>query len=85
MLNDLIYLQDQRLTRNVTNLADVPDVSEAEVDLAARIATNFQHQIIEFKVVPNEMVSNHDIHNAIGINEEDDDGDYDILREFMDI
>uniref|UniRef100_A0A914Y637 Bromo domain-containing protein n=1 Tax=Panagrolaimus superbus TaxID=310955 RepID=A0A914Y637_9BILA len=81
MLQDLTYLQNQRLNRTVTNLADIPQISDAEIELSSRIATNFQQQIVQFNVCPNEMVSNHTIHNAIGINE---DVDYDILREFMD-
>lgn len=81
MIQDLTYLQNQRLTRTVTNLADISQISDAEIELSSRIATNFQQQIIQFNVCPNEMVSTQTIHNAIGVNE---DVDYDILREFMD-
>uniref|UniRef100_A0AC35F772 Bromo domain-containing protein n=1 Tax=Panagrolaimus sp. PS1159 TaxID=55785 RepID=A0AC35F772_9BILA len=82
MIQDLTYLQNQRLTRTITNLADVPQISDAELELSSRLATNFQQQIIQFNVAPNEIgVTPHIIHNAIGVNDEDD---YDILREFMD-
>lgn len=82
MIQDLAYLQNQRLTRTITNLADVPQISDAELELSSRLATNFQQQIIQFNVAPNEIgVTPHIIHNAIGVNDEDD---YDILREFMD-
>ncbi|KAE9549864.1 hypothetical protein FO519_006917 [Halicephalobus sp. NKZ332] len=83
MLNDFAQLQSQRFTRTITNLTDVPDPTDTEVELASNLARNFQNQVIQFEIPPQQLVSANTIHNAIGIN--DDEADYDVLREFMDL
>ena len=83
MLNDFAHLQSQRFTRTVTNLTDIPDPTDAEVELANNLTQNFQSQIIQFQIPPQQVISTNAVHNAIGIN--DDEADYDVLREFMDL
>ena len=83
MINDFARLQNQRFTRTVTNLTDVPDPTDAEVELANNLTQNFQSQIIQFEIPPQQVISANAVHNAIGIN--DDEADYDVLREFMDL
>uniref|UniRef100_A0AC34Q839 Bromo domain-containing protein n=1 Tax=Panagrolaimus sp. JU765 TaxID=591449 RepID=A0AC34Q839_9BILA len=81
-INDLQYLQNQRYSRIVTNLADVPEPTETEIQLTQQITQNFTQQVIEYAVQPQQLVSTNAIHNAIGIND-DEECDYDVLREFM--
>uniref|UniRef100_A0A7E4UPN0 Bromo domain-containing protein n=1 Tax=Panagrellus redivivus TaxID=6233 RepID=A0A7E4UPN0_PANRE len=83
MLNDLNSLQQKRLARPVTNLANVPAPSEAETTLVAKIENNFVDQITTYSIPPNAVVTTDAVHDAMGVNE--DECDFDLLREFMDI
>jgi len=55
--------------------------SGAEKDLAERIMGELGTSVKEIEAKPEQLVSSHTIHHALGIN--DDEVDYDVLREFM--
>ncbi|CEF68420.1 Bromodomain and Protein of unknown function DUF3512 family-containing protein [Strongyloides ratti] len=81
-LNDLNYLQNQRLSmRPPVTLSHGIQASQAEINLAEKVVDNLHTQISDY-AKPQDLVQPQVIHNALSI----DDGDgMDILNEFFDL
>jgi len=84
MIRDLATLQSNRLSSQPPmTLSDQASnqPSGPENDLAERIVGELGASVKEIEAKPEQLVSSHTIHHALGIN--DDEVDYDVLREFM--
>ncbi|KAI6178399.1 Bromodomain protein [Aphelenchoides besseyi] len=85
MLTDLNSLQQQRLSSAVPmSLAEIQQPEIVEEQLAHKVVQSLANGVTEFAVEPGRLVTTSAIHQAVGLNEEDD-CDYDLLREFMDV
>ncbi|KAI6203087.1 hypothetical protein M3Y94_00516100 [Aphelenchoides besseyi] len=85
MLTDLNSLQQQRLSSAVPmSLTEIQQPETVEEQLAHKVVQSLANGVTQFAVEPGKLVSTSAIHQAVGLNEEDD-CDYDLLREFMDV
>uniref|UniRef100_A0A0K0E186 Bromo domain-containing protein n=1 Tax=Strongyloides stercoralis TaxID=6248 RepID=A0A0K0E186_STRER len=83
-LNDLEYLQNQRLSlRPPVTLSHGIQPSQAELSLAEKVVDNLHTQVSDY-AKPRELVRPQAIHAALAIDDGDGDG-MDILNEFFDL
>lgn len=81
MLQDLATLQTVRLSNQPPQtLSDANGPTQIEVRLAERVVTELQSQISQGGVAPADVATDGNIHQAIGLNNDD----LDILSEFFD-
>lgn len=84
MIADLDTLQQRRLAAPAPmNLAEVRAVGEGEVQLAGKLTQALATDVGQLAVKPGDVTTPVAIHHALGLN--DDDCDYDLLNEFLDI
>lgn len=85
MLEDLAALNYARLsTQPSLTLTDTIQPSYIETQLANNIINELNNEIKIIGVKPEDVVTTKAIHHSLGINDdEDDDEDFDLLREFI--
>lgn len=80
MIQDLATLQNVRLSSQPPQtLTDTSGPTQIEVQLATKVVTELQSQISHGGVKPSDVTTDVNIHQAIGLNNDD----LDILQEFF--
>jgi hypothetical protein len=80
MIQDLALLQTVRLnSQPPPTITDASGPTQIEVQLAGKVVTELQSQISQCGVKPADITTDVNLHQAIGLNNDD----YDILQEFL--